>query len=303
MSRRFDRAIPLGDSAFVTMNPGAAPTGGPFTMAIVFRIDSTAGDTDLLSARTAINGSVWSFNISGAQIFASIGPGGGDFRATDTVAANTWYVYAATKAAGVSQVRSHLCNMATGVWAHTDRGTLPDGVGPIDHIWLGRAFGSYMNGNVAAVATGAVIPTDPQVEGLRPGLQSWFDLGLAPLWNLNNTPIVDLSVSAAGTQQAVQGTTIQTGIEPPAWDYTITTDTPVPPEPEPGPQEQQEGSWQQWIDAIRTGSQEYHLYKDRERDHPIECPNDGEPLQIGPDGALYCRYDGWRPLGVGSSNN
>ena len=25
------------------------------------------------------------------------------------------------------------------------------------------------------------------------------------------------------------------------------------------------------------------------------CPNDGEPLRTGPDGALYCPFDGYRP--------
>jgi hypothetical protein len=28
---------------------------------------------------------------------------------------------------------------------------------------------------------------------------------------------------------------------------------------------------------------------------PTTCPNDGEPLRTGPDGGLYCRFDGWRP--------
>lgn len=29
------------------------------------------------------------------------------------------------------------------------------------------------------------------------------------------------------------------------------------------------------------------------------CPNDGEPLREGPNGELYCPYDGYRP-GVGA---
>lgn len=27
----------------------------------------------------------------------------------------------------------------------------------------------------------------------------------------------------------------------------------------------------------------------------LSCPNDGEPLRTGPDGRLYCRFDGYRP--------
>jgi hypothetical protein len=31
-----------------------------------------------------------------------------------------------------------------------------------------------------------------------------------------------------------------------------------------------------------------------ERSRPPEaCPNDGEPLEEGPDGTLHCRFDGW----------
>jgi hypothetical protein len=28
---------------------------------------------------------------------------------------------------------------------------------------------------------------------------------------------------------------------------------------------------------------------------PVACPNDGEPLRSGPDGRLFCPFDGWRP--------
>jgi len=27
---------------------------------------------------------------------------------------------------------------------------------------------------------------------------------------------------------------------------------------------------------------------------PLSCPNDGEPLTMGPDGVRYCPFDGWR---------
>jgi hypothetical protein len=35
---------------------------------------------------------------------------------------------------------------------------------------------------------------------------------------------------------------------------------------------------------------------DAERQRPpTACPHDGEPLREGPDGLLFCPYDGWRP--------
>lgn len=30
----------------------------------------------------------------------------------------------------------------------------------------------------------------------------------------------------------------------------------------------------------------------------LACPNDGEPYSQGPDGMLFCRYDGYRPDGT-----
>lgn len=33
---------------------------------------------------------------------------------------------------------------------------------------------------------------------------------------------------------------------------------------------------------------------EREPSAPLSaCPNDGEPLRTGPDGGLYCPFDGW----------
>lgn len=28
---------------------------------------------------------------------------------------------------------------------------------------------------------------------------------------------------------------------------------------------------------------------------PVACPHDGEPLLTGPQGQLYCPFDGWKP--------
>ncbi len=29
---------------------------------------------------------------------------------------------------------------------------------------------------------------------------------------------------------------------------------------------------------------------------PLACPNDGEPLQVGPDGVRFCHFDGYRDV-------
>jgi hypothetical protein len=224
---------------------------------------------------------------------------GGGFQTCDTIAGTTWYMFAVTKAAGNSQLRSHLCDMATGVWTHTNRGVLNDSVGPIDHIWFGRAFGSYLGGNIAAAGAGPVNLSDVAVELLRPGLANWVDAAIAPIWRFNDTPVNDLTVTGAN-QTAIQGTTVNTALEPPTFDYDTSVEPT--PEPEPEPEVQRDASFWGWVEVIRDSAAEYNLDKNRQRDTPIECPNDGEPLLVGPDGKLYCRYDGWRPLGAGVDN-
>lgn len=50
-------------------------------------------------------------------------------------------------------------------------------------------------------------------------------------------------------------------------------------------------SWEQLLDIAREAAAD----RDDERDRPpTACPNDGEPLQEGPQGQLFCPFDGWR---------
>jgi hypothetical protein len=54
-------------------------------------------------------------------------------------------------------------------------------------------------------------------------------------------------------------------------------------------------SWQQLGDILSEGV----YLAENERSRPRQaCPNDGEPLREGPDGQLYCSWDGWRPDGT-----
>jgi hypothetical protein len=43
-----------------------------------------------------------------------------------------------------------------------------------------------------------------------------------------------------------------------------------------------------------------NLRDERVRDR-VACPNDGTPLLSGPNGDLYCPFDGWRPPGVAAA--
>ena len=46
-------------------------------------------------------------------------------------------------------------------------------------------------------------------------------------------------------------------------------------------------TWEQLLNIVQEASQE-----SRNTD-VVACPNDGEPLKVGPDGSLYCTFDGW----------
>lgn len=52
------------------------------------------------------------------------------------------------------------------------------------------------------------------------------------------------------------------------------------------------GSWYPLLDAVREAVELARA----ERANPLPaCPNDGEPLKTGPDGQLFCPFDGWGP--------
>jgi hypothetical protein len=50
-------------------------------------------------------------------------------------------------------------------------------------------------------------------------------------------------------------------------------------------------AWEQLVSIMRQAKEEA---ADRRRLPPMDCPNDGEPLQAGPGGVLHCPADGWQ---------
>lgn len=50
-------------------------------------------------------------------------------------------------------------------------------------------------------------------------------------------------------------------------------------------------AWEQYLAIMREAAQEA---RDEQTRPPAACPNDGEPLLQGPDGSLYCKFDGYR---------
>jgi hypothetical protein len=59
-------------------------------------------------------------------------------------------------------------------------------------------------------------------------------------------------------------------------------------------------SWEQLISIRHEAAEELRAEKARP---PEACPNDGEPLQAGPEpGTLFCPYDGWQWPRDGQTN-
>jgi hypothetical protein len=50
-------------------------------------------------------------------------------------------------------------------------------------------------------------------------------------------------------------------------------------------------AWLQ-IYAIAREAEAYRKYY--RQNPPVACPNDGEPLLIGPDSSRFCKFDGWK---------
>ena len=54
-------------------------------------------------------------------------------------------------------------------------------------------------------------------------------------------------------------------------------------------------SWEQLRAIVARDAAERDFW---DRQPPRACPNDGTPLELGPDGVLFCRHDGWRWAGA-----
>lgn len=65
-------------------------------------------------------------------------------------------------------------------------------------------------------------------------------------------------------------------------------DVEIGPAPVPTPG----GSWYGLTSIIASARQ---AAEDDARRPPVACPNDLQALLTGPDGQLYCPWDGWRP--------
>lgn len=49
-----------------------------------------------------------------------------------------------------------------------------------------------------------------------------------------------------------------------------------------------------WWELLSIGQENAQYVREERTEPPLACPNDGEPLRQGPNGELYCTWDGWQ---------
>lgn len=217
MSRHFEAST--NDELQVAAGALSDADGGPFTGIVVFRLDTVSVFQRLMRARTSGGAEVWAIAIDSGQIYVATTAG---FRAcVSGLLANTWYMYVATKANGSAIIRDHLLNMNTGVWTHANRGAaLGDGTGTVDNVLFSDS-GARVDGYIAAAAVGEFVPSsDAAVEAYSTGIAPWLAAGVSSLWRFNDSPVNDLTGNGSN-QNAIVGTTVDTGVEPPSFSYSL----------------------------------------------------------------------------------
>lgn len=102
--------------------------------------------------------------------------------------------------------------------------------------------------------------------------------GLSAVGSATDTTTAATTATAALTASASATSTTTATITAEATTGAVTT--------------VQTGSWYGLLDILAEAADIARQYATTP---PAACPNDGEPLITGPDGRLFCRFDGWRP--------
>jgi hypothetical protein len=176
----------------------------------------------------------WGLLVSGGKFFIE-----NDFQGSPFAApANTW-VWIIVEHTATGTPRWHMYRFDTAVWSHGDSANTVTGPagGSATKINIGgQSFGgsaTCWRGNIAVGATWNSRPfaSDPAVEAVfTPAAADVFNASPGWMFRLNQastaTPVPD-DTGGGGDQTSLTGTSVDTGNEPPGFDYNLT---PPPPE-------------------------------------------------------------------------
>lgn len=109
---------------------------------------------------------------------------------------------------------------------------------------------------------------------------------------LGDTTAVTLS-PALETGAAVGWAAVKRRVLPVASATDIAMSFVITTQPNPTPAAGGSG-WYGLLSSLREAREEFEAESVQ---LPQACPQDGEPLREGPDGQLFCPFDGWRPDG------
>lgn len=213
------------DTIHVLAAAGAVPAAGPTTLIVYVRVEQ-AGSGGVIQARDAagnpIRSILWEPDGGSAVKFYT----DGDFTGSPSVPVGQWTIVGLTKGAGTVQSRWHIGTPAD-EWTHAAGGTVPDQAGPVDHIWLGRAYGRIDGEWVAAAWLDVELADgDFTAGGLPGGLAAWSALGPVALWDANQAAAADPILDRIGSadETGIVGSRMSLDVDdPPGWSYTLGT--------------------------------------------------------------------------------
>ena len=284
------------------------PSAHAVSMAFLWHPDSVA-NIGLFRIQDTGGTAIYNVNVFGGSMFTAVAPGGFDTSPYTVSASDGWRIDVITRAAGFSgQFRWHGYRLNVGTWTHSNGGTRPDPTNALaaGAVWLG-AFdnASTFDGRLGAVGVWLSVLSDGNIETMTTGLAAWSALTPDALWALNQTSIATDVTDVTGhgaNETADVGTSVSITDDPPGFTFPVThtlagsldgtgalAGTTSRSTASTG------GSWY-GLKAVLDDARAMH---EEERSRPpVACPNDGEPLRTGPNGILYCPYDGWRWNGI-----
>src|SRR5688572_9290627 len=192
--------------------------GGAITLVAVVRLTSDTGG--VIDIRDSGGASIAELNAAGDYYYAT--RGAGEFVSLlPALTADGWHIIAVTKADGQQTPRGHKYVYATGAWTHTNAGgTVRDSTttaGVSGSVRLGRIFGDFLSGDLAAVAVWDRVLTDAELEQPSHTLTAWHSAAPAALWVLDQASTGQAVMDATGggaNQIAISGTTVSTSSVP-----------------------------------------------------------------------------------------
>lgn len=237
MSRLFDHDVIVYDEGTLD-----AVLGGGFTIAVLFKRSgsTTDGTQFLVSLDGGVNsnqrGAVSISTVSAMQLTV-----GGITRTFGfTISDNVWYLFVVKKAAGTATPRANIYNYDTAAWVGWANGsdTLDNDGTTLVEVRHGNGPGDFpLNGKMGGAVVYTTALSDGDGETLADSAQSWFTLGPAAMWRLNQfselTSVPDDTGNGAD-QTAITGTVADTADDPDGFSYALadteslfTTQTPT----------------------------------------------------------------------------